>query len=146
MLCAGACDASAFTFRVLELLQRLQVASLGVSLLVLAGVSTASQLCSAFLCLPQHQPLPQSPALRTNSHSSSGVGADADSEACDGAGGGARDGEGSGEAAAGADEAEVGDAVAASHEDTRVDDEQLAPLNAESETHGVRIDTCEFNG
>ena len=50
------------------------------------------------------------------------------------------------EAAAGADEAEVGDAVAASHEHTRVDDEQLAPFNVESETHGVRVHTCEFNG
>ena len=82
---------------------------------------------------------PPSPAPCTNSHSSSGVGTDADAEARDGAGDGAGDGEGSGEAAAGADEAEVGDAVAASHEDTRVDEEQLAPLNAESETHGVRI-------
>ena len=120
----------------LELLHRRQVASLGVSLLVLAGMSTASQLCSAFLCLPHHQPLLPSPTPRTNSHSSSGADADADAYARDGAGDGAGDGEGSnsGEAAAGA---EAGDVVAVSHEDTRMHDEQLAPLNAESETLGV---------
>lgn len=132
-VCAGASDASVFTFYVLELLHRWRVASLGVSLLALAGLSATSQVASAFICLP---PAPRS-RERSPSTSAASVRArsgDGDGEGSDGGAEG-RCVEDAAAAAEATDDREPGaETLAACHEiaAARVD-EQRAPLAEESD-------------